>query len=48
MKKVTYFYVEYANSKNRSICQIGLICEDYGTGELLYPQRNIFINPEDI
>lgn len=31
MKKVTYFDVEYANSKNKSICQIGLMCENYGT-----------------
>ena len=47
MKKVTYFDVEYANSKNKSICQIGLICEDYDTKETLYPERNIYINPED-
>ena len=47
MKKVTYFDVEYANSKNKSICQIGLMCEDYDTRESLYPERNIYINPED-
>lgn len=47
MRKVTYFDVEYANSKNKAICQIGLMCEDYDTGEPIYPERNIYINPED-
>lgn len=47
MKKVTYFDVEYANSKNRSLCQLGLVCEDYDTGEPIYPERNIYLNPED-
>lgn len=47
MKKVTYFDVEYANSKNKSICQLGLLCEDYNTGEPFYPERNIYIDPED-
>ena len=47
MKKVTYFDVEYANSKNKAICQIGLMCEDYDTGESIYPECNIYINPED-
>lgn len=47
MKKVTYFDVEYANSRNKSICQIGLMCEDYDTGETIYPERNIYVNPED-
>jgi DNA polymerase-3 subunit epsilon len=47
MKKVTYFDVEYANSKNRSLCQLGLVCEDYDTGEPIYPGRNIYLNPED-
>lgn len=47
MKKVTYFDVEYANSKNKSICQLGLICKDYITSEPFYLERNIYINPED-
>lgn len=47
MDKVTFFDVEYANSKNKSICQIGLMCEDYNTGEPVYPERNIYIDPED-
>lgn len=47
MDKVTYFDVEYANSKNKSICQLGLMCESYDTGEPFYPEKNIYINPED-
>ncbi len=37
MRKVTYFDVEYANLKNKSICQLGLMCEDYDTKEAIYP-----------
>ena len=47
MKKVTYFDVEYANSKNRSICQIGLICKDFDSGNEFYPPVDTLINPED-
>lgn len=47
MKKITYFDVEYANSKNKSLCQIGLICDDFETGNSYYPKLNIYINPED-
>ncbi len=47
MEKVTYFDVEYANSKNKSICQIGIMCENYKNGEPYYPERDIYINPED-
>lgn len=47
MKKVTYFDVEYANSKNRSICQIGLMCENFENGEPLLPELDIYINPDD-
>lgn len=47
MKKVSYFDVEYSNSRNRSICQMGLLCEDYATGEPFYPEREIYVNPED-
>ncbi len=47
MKKVTFFDVEYANSKNKSICQIGLMCEDYSNGNPYYPELNLYINPED-
>lgn len=47
MKKVTYFDVEYANSKNKSICQIGIVCENYDNGEPFYPEQNIYLNPGD-
>lgn len=47
MKKVTYFDVEYANSNNKSICQIGIMCEDYESGDPVYPELRIIINPED-
>ena len=47
MDKVTYFDVEYANSKNKSICQIGLVCEDYNTGNPYYPEWNLYLNPDD-
>lgn len=47
MEKVTYFDVEYANSKNKSICQMGLVCENYKTGDPYYPEQNIYVNPCD-
>ena len=47
MNKFTYFDVEYANPKNRSICQMGIMCEDYFTGEPFYPEQDIYVNPED-
>ena len=47
MEKVTYFDVEYANSKNKAICQIGIVCENYNNHEPYYPELDIYINPED-
>lgn len=47
MNKVTYFDVEYANSKNKALCQIGIMCEDFKTGDPIYPECDIYINPED-
>lgn len=47
VEKVTYFDIEYANSKNKSICQIGILCEDYNTRDPFYPELDIYINPED-
>ena len=47
MEKVTYFDVEYANNKNKSICQIGIMCENFTDGEPFYPERDIYINPVD-
>lgn len=48
MRKVTFFDVEYANKTNNSICQMGLICENAANGDPVYPDKDIFINPEDI
>lgn len=45
--KLTFFDVEYANSKNKSICQMALICRDSETGEDLLPSLNLYLNPED-
>lgn len=47
MDKITYFDVEFANSKNKSICQIGLLCESYETGMAISNPQTIYINPED-
>lgn len=47
MEKITYFDVEYANSKNKAICQIGIVCENYNNHEPYYPELDIYINPED-
>lgn len=47
MKKVLYLDVEYANSKNKSICQLGLISEDFDSGEPILPELNLYINPND-
>ena len=47
MTNVIFFDVEYANSKTKSICQIGIICEDFSTGDSNHPKLNIYVNPED-
>lgn len=47
MRKVLYFDVEWANSQNKSICQMGLISEDFDTGEPILPELNIYVDPED-
>lgn len=47
MTKVTFFDVEYANSKNKSLCQIGLLSLDIETGKKVYPDINTLIDPQD-
>lgn len=44
---LTYLDFEYANSKNKSICQIGLLCKKNETDEDVYPPINLYVNPED-
>ena len=45
--KLTFFDVEYANSNNKSICQIGLVCCDSNDKTEILPSLDIYINPED-
>lgn len=45
--QILYLDVEWANSKNKSICQIGLMLEDLETQESIYPELNIYVNPND-
>lgn len=47
MKKVTYFDVEWSNPTNKSICQMGIMCENFEDDEPLHPELNVYINPED-
>lgn len=47
MDKITYFDVEYANSKNKSLCQVGLFCESYEQGKLIAEPQMIYVDPED-
>lgn len=44
--RVTYFDLEWANSVNRSICQIGIISEDVDSGGICV-EKSIMVNPED-
>ena len=44
--RVTFFDVEYANTKNKSICQIGILSRDLEV-EGHVEKVNIFVNPED-
>ena len=47
MDKITYFDVEFANVKNKALCQIGLLCENFETGMNISEPQAIYINPED-
>lgn len=47
MDSLTFFDVEYANSKNKSICQIGLIYAKVGQGDNPEYAESILIDPED-
>ena len=47
MKKILFFDVEWANPKNKSICQMGLMIEDFETGDPIFPELNVYVNPED-
>ena len=47
MKNYLYFDVEYANTKNKSICQMGLMIEDAITRNPTFPELELLVNPED-
>lgn len=47
MRAMLYFDVEWSNSKNKSICQIGLMSEDFDTGDPVFPELDLYINPDD-
>lgn len=47
MSKLLYLDVEYANCTNKSICQIGLLSEQFPSREPVFPEKDIYINPED-
>ena len=47
MKNYLYFDVEYANTKNKSICQMGLMIEDAITRDPTFPELELLVNPED-
>lgn len=45
--KVTFFDVEYANTKNKSICQIGILSRDLHDLAAEPTKLDVFVNPED-
>ena len=46
MKKFTYLDVALADPKLKTICQLGLVCQNYDTDQNVYPELEILINPE--
>lgn len=44
-EKITFFDTEFANSKNRSICQLALICDKLVDGETAHTERKYLVNP---
>lgn len=46
-EKLLFIDTEFANVRNKSICQIGLLSEYYPSGDPVFPEQNIYINPED-
>ncbi len=47
MDKFTFFDVEYANSKNKAICQMGVLCKPFDSSKTYDNELNIYVNPED-
>lgn len=46
--KITFFDVEFSNIKNKSICQIGILCRDISNFDIEDEKVDILVNPEDI
>ena len=44
--KVTFFDLEYANTRNKSICQIGILSRDIDNPDSMVEKIDIFVNPE--
>ncbi len=45
--KVTFFDVEYANARNKSICQIGILSRDLDKPDSEAEKIDLYVNPED-
>ena len=45
--KVTFFDAEYANTRNKSICQIGILSRDLNDKSADIAQIDMIVNPED-
>ena len=45
--RVTFFDVEYANIKNKSICQLGILSRDLDDDNAPVDRIDLYINPED-
>ena len=45
--KVTFFDVEYANARNKSICQIGILSRELDNPDSEISKLDLYVNPED-
>ena len=45
--KVTFFDVAYANARNKSICQIGILSRDPDMPHAEVDKLSLYVNPED-
>ncbi len=46
--KLTFLDMEFANTRNKSICQIGIVCRDLNDLGEAAETRNLIIDPEDV
>lgn len=46
MRKVTYYSAALADPKQKSICQLALMCQNFDSGESVYPDIEVMLNPE--